>query len=84
MLFDNRRILHGRGFVQSDVPRFVQGCYVNRDGLWYQFAKAQRVLEEDAKFNLVEHAFAAAEEKNGVGGCFCSSRCSGHADFIRG
>jgi len=41
VVFDNKRILHARSPVVSDKPRFLQGCYVNRDGLWYTFAKLQ-------------------------------------------
>ena len=40
VIFDNQRILHARGEVVSPgVGRWVQGCYVNRDGLWYRWSR---------------------------------------------
>merc|ERR1711972_1166527 len=41
IIFGNRRVLHSRSQVVSDTPRFLQGCYINRDGLHYYFTKSQ-------------------------------------------
>lgn len=39
--FDNRRVLHGRtGFLSA--ARHLQGCYVDRDGLWSNIAVLER------------------------------------------
>lgn len=41
IIFDNKRVLHSRSTVISDKPRWLQGCYINRDGLYYRFSKTQ-------------------------------------------
>ena len=33
VIFDNRRILHGRRTLTGGSPRWLQGCYAHRDGL---------------------------------------------------
>jgi gamma-butyrobetaine dioxygenase len=33
VVFDNRRVLHGRTAFAGDLPRHLQGCYLERDGL---------------------------------------------------
>ena len=34
LIFDNRRVLHSRSAIQpSDGPRWLQGCYLDRDGI---------------------------------------------------
>lgn len=33
VIFDNRRVLHGRRPIAGDSPRWLQGCYADRDGL---------------------------------------------------
>jgi gamma-butyrobetaine dioxygenase len=43
--FDNRRVLHGRtGF--SSAVRHLQGCYVDRDGLFSKIAVLERSCGE--------------------------------------
>mmetsp|Transcript_18320 Transcript_18320/g.48354 ORF Transcript_18320/g.48354 Transcript_18320/m.48354 type:complete len:675 (-) Transcript_18320:108-2132(-) len=43
LIFDNQRVLHSRSAIHSPkVARFVQGCYINRDGLWYSHIKASK------------------------------------------
>jgi gamma-butyrobetaine dioxygenase len=38
VVFDNRRVLHGRTAFASEVPRHLQGCYLERDGLFSNLA----------------------------------------------
>ncbi|HTX48496.1 MAG TPA: TauD/TfdA family dioxygenase [Caulobacteraceae bacterium] len=33
VIFDNRRLLHGRRGLASDSPRWLRGCYADADGL---------------------------------------------------
>ena len=40
-IFDNRRILHGRRGLSGDSPRWLQGCYADRDGLGATLARLQ-------------------------------------------
>jgi predicted HD phosphohydrolase len=48
-VFDNKRILHGRSEVkESEAARWLQGCYVNRDGLWATYEREQRFFAETA------------------------------------
>ena len=42
VLFDNRRILHGRRGLASGSPRWLQGCYADRDGLMATLARLER------------------------------------------
>lgn len=42
VVFDNRRILHGRTAFSSDDPRHLQGCYLDQDGLHSQIAVLER------------------------------------------
>ena len=41
VIFDNRRILHGRRGLTGDSPRWLQGCYADRDGLEATLARLQ-------------------------------------------
>ncbi len=41
VIFDNRRILHGRRGLTGDCPRWLQGCYADRDGLMATLARLQ-------------------------------------------
>jgi gamma-butyrobetaine dioxygenase len=46
-VFDNKRILHARTNVApTDGKRWLQGCYMNRDGLWVTFERESRRLRE--------------------------------------
>ena len=38
VVFDNRRVLHGRTAFDLTAPRHLQGCYLERDGLFSNLA----------------------------------------------
>ncbi|KAL3941462.1 MAG: hypothetical protein SGARI_000596 [Bacillariaceae sp.] len=43
VIFDNRRVLHSRSEVApTDGDRWLQGCYLNRDGVYYQYEQLRR------------------------------------------
>jgi gamma-butyrobetaine dioxygenase len=43
LIFDNQRILHSRSPISpGDGERWVQGCYIDRDGLWYNYERWRR------------------------------------------
>jgi alpha-ketoglutarate-dependent taurine dioxygenase len=42
VIFDNRRILHGRGALTGDSPRWLRGCYADADGLMATLAGLDR------------------------------------------
>jgi gamma-butyrobetaine dioxygenase len=42
VLFDNRRVLHGRTGFSSAEPRHLQGCYLDHDGLQSHIAVLKR------------------------------------------
>jgi gamma-butyrobetaine dioxygenase len=42
VLFDNRRVLHGRAPYQALAGRWLQGCYAERDGLLATLARLTR------------------------------------------
>jgi gamma-butyrobetaine dioxygenase len=42
VVFDNRRILHGRTAFPSGERRLLQGCYLDRDGLFSRIAVLRR------------------------------------------
>jgi len=45
LMFDNQRLLHARSSIApTDGERWVQGCYVDRDGLWLNFERWRRRL----------------------------------------
>ena len=45
VIFNNRRILHSRSAIAiEDGPRWLQGCYINRDGLLYLHERLRRQL----------------------------------------
>ncbi|KAL3902788.1 MAG: hypothetical protein SGILL_010696, partial [Bacillariaceae sp.] len=53
VMFDNRRVLHSRSKVaDSDGDRWLQGCYLNRDGIHYNYEKLRRKFA-----NLTETPF---------------------------
>jgi len=65
VIFDNRRILHARSTVVSDKARFLQGAYINREGLWYQFARLQRKFDEaEMKWRAGLHKITSAACNN--------------------
>ncbi|MBV8842368.1 MAG: TauD/TfdA family dioxygenase [Bryobacterales bacterium] len=45
VIFDNRRVLHGRAAFAGDTSRHLQGCYLERDGLFSNLA----LLEQECK-----------------------------------
>ena len=46
VVFDNRRILHGRTrFTSARHPRHLQGCYLTRDSVYSETAVLRRQLE---------------------------------------
>jgi alpha-ketoglutarate-dependent taurine dioxygenase len=46
VVFDNRRILHGRtGFTSARHPRHLQGCYLTRDSVYSETAVLRRQLD---------------------------------------
>jgi predicted HD phosphohydrolase len=43
VLFDNRRVLHSRSqILDTDGDRWLQGCYLNREGFHYLYEKLRR------------------------------------------
>ena len=45
VVFDNRRVLHGRtGFASARHPRHLQGCYLTRDSVYSMTAVLRRQL----------------------------------------
>lgn len=45
LVFDNQRILHARSQIMpTDGERWVQGCYIDRDGLWLNYERFRRQL----------------------------------------
>lgn len=43
VMFDNRRVLHSRSAIApSDGARWLQGCYFNRDGIFYNYERMRR------------------------------------------
>lgn len=46
VVFDNQRILHARSeILPTDGERWVQGCYIDRDGLWLNYERSRRKFE---------------------------------------
>jgi len=46
VIFDNRRVLHGRtGFASAQHPRHLQGCYLTRDSVYSETAVLRRLLQ---------------------------------------
>jgi len=43
LFFDNQRLLHSRSEIApTDGERWVQGCYIDRDGLWLNYERWRR------------------------------------------
>merc|ERR550532_1460753 len=43
LVFDNQRVLHARSQIApTDGEHWVQGCYVDRDGLWLNYERWRR------------------------------------------
>jgi len=47
VIFDNRRIVHGRRALASDSPRWLQGCYADMDGLAATLARLDRTVARE-------------------------------------
>jgi len=43
VIFDNRRLLHGRRGLTSGSPRWLRGCYADVDGLTATLARLEAV-----------------------------------------
>jgi predicted HD phosphohydrolase/alpha-ketoglutarate-dependent taurine dioxygenase len=53
VIFDNRRVLHSRSDIaDTDGDRWLQGCYLNRDGIHYNYERLRRKFS-----NLTETPF---------------------------
>lgn len=49
VVFDNRRVLHGRtSFTSARHPRHLQGCYLTRDSVYSEAAVLRRELDSAA------------------------------------
>jgi gamma-butyrobetaine dioxygenase len=46
VMFDNRRILHGRRALTGDSARWLRGCYADHDGLAATLARLERAVAE--------------------------------------
>jgi predicted HD phosphohydrolase len=55
VIFNNKRVLHSRSEVISDRPRWLQGCYLNLDGLYYKLTKSQ-FSDPLPKYTALENA----------------------------
>ena len=50
VVFDNRRVLHGRtGFASARHPRHLQGCYLTRDSVYSMTAVLRRQLSSGSR-----------------------------------
>eukprot|EP00929_Paragymnodinium_shiwhaense_P002128 TRINITY_DN102328_c0_g1_i1.p1 TRINITY_DN102328_c0_g1~~TRINITY_DN102328_c0_g1_i1.p1 ORF type:complete len:430 (-),score=70.44 TRINITY_DN102328_c0_g1_i1:257-1546(-) len=50
LMFNNLRVLHARSSIApTDGERWLQGCYVDRDGLWLNFEREWRAKFVHAK-----------------------------------
>ena len=50
VIFDNRRVLHGRtGFASARHPRHLQGCYLTRDSVYSMTAVLRRQLSSGSR-----------------------------------
>jgi len=47
VIFDNRRIVHGRRAMASASPRWLQGCYADMDGLAATLARLDRAVTQE-------------------------------------
>jgi len=47
VIFDNRRIVHGRRALASDSARWLQGCYADMDGLAATLARLDRTVAKE-------------------------------------
>jgi gamma-butyrobetaine dioxygenase len=47
VIFDNLRILHGRRTLTAGSPRWLQGCYADRDGLEATLARLEGSISGD-------------------------------------
>jgi gamma-butyrobetaine dioxygenase len=47
VVFDNRRILHGRRALTRETPRWLRGCYADVDGLDATLARLDRAASQE-------------------------------------
>lgn len=63
VIFDNRRILHSRSEIApTDGERWLQGCYLNRDGIHYHYEQLRRKFHGTTKDGLTETPFRTLRE----------------------
>ncbi|MEJ0064664.1 MAG: TauD/TfdA family dioxygenase [Caulobacteraceae bacterium] len=48
VIFDNRRLVHGRRGLTSGSPRWLRGCYADADGLTATLARLDRTVAREA------------------------------------
>jgi gamma-butyrobetaine dioxygenase len=48
VIFDNRRILHGRRALTSGSPRWLKGCYADSDGVAATLARLDRGADQES------------------------------------
>jgi len=68
VIFDNRRVLHSRSNIAvEDGPRWLQGCYLSRDGIHYLYEKLRRsIVKTETPFRSLRTATKADFDRMGV------------------
>jgi len=70
IIFDNRRILHSRSEIApTDGERWLQGCYLNRDGIHYLHEQLRRHYTQqqtETPFTTLKNAAKADYDRMGV------------------
>lgn len=63
VIFDNRRVLHSRSYIHSPKKaRYVQGCYINRDGLFYTYTRSKN---NEPRWTALDNADKKAFDRMG-------------------
>jgi gamma-butyrobetaine dioxygenase len=69
VMFDNRRVLHSRSNIaDTDGDRWLQGCYLNRDGVNVMYERMRRKFRNltETPFTSLEQATKADFDRMGV------------------
>ena len=70
VIFDNRRVLHSRSEIApTDGPRWLQGCYLNRDGIHYLHEQLRRYFSNrltETPFTTLKNAAKSDFDRMGV------------------
>lgn len=70
VIFDNRRVLHSRSNIaETDGERWLQGCYLNRDGIAYRYEQLRRNFGStltETPFRNLREATKADYDRMGV------------------